>query len=249
MIVTADDPRVAAFLEAAADPIDDLLFWADASVPLSRLARLALIEDQALAFAFPLRPDMPSLGVKGRTPEAAERALAEVTAGLSQGYVICPAAQRAFYEARGQVSRAHREAHMTVSSWAPRRPEGVRRATLDELEAFCAAHGAEAWHPLQFQTGPYFVAEEQGRVVAAAGTHFQTPGLAQIGNVLTAPAFRGHGHATRCVEAVADALVAGGAGRLSLFVAEDNPARGLYEKLGFTHHAWLDAFAWSPHPR
>ncbi|MFP5502759.1 MAG: GNAT family N-acetyltransferase, partial [Candidatus Sericytochromatia bacterium] len=104
-----------------------------------------------------------------------------------------------------------------------------------------------AWNPVQFETGPYVVAEEDGEVVAAAGTHFRYAALAQLGNVFTAPTHRGRGLARRVTAGVCEALVAMGTPTISLFVAEDNaPAWRVYESLGFTRRRMLDTFRWVP---
>jgi predicted GNAT family acetyltransferase len=129
-------------------------------------------------------------------------------------------------------------------------PRGeCRRGHFDELDRFYRAQGAGAWHPLQFETGPYFVYEQDGEIVAAAGTHFAYEGLAQIGNVFTAPASRGKGLAALTTRAVAEALFERGYATLSLFVESTNhTALGVYQRLGFTQHRELAAFEWSSEP-
>ena len=248
-----------AFVAGSTDPVDDLLLHADVVSDLGRLSRVWLARDAAgaaasVAFAFPLHPARPALGVRGRTPadEAAViRALA-ASGAWGRGYVICPHAQVPLWAGHGQAAGGHDEAQMIIraASWRPPAPHpAVRPAGLDEVDAFFRAHGAEAWNPAQYWTGPYVVAEEAGRVVAAAGTHFAYPALAQVGNVLTAPDQRGRGWARACTAAVATALVARGHETVSLFVGTANaPALRVYAGLGFEARRTLAAFAWDgPH--
>ncbi|MDB5098633.1 MAG: family N-acetyltransferase [Cyanobacteria bacterium RYN_339] len=240
-------PQARAFLAAHADPVDDLLLWADASPPLGRLSRIWELrrgnEARALAFSFPLWPATPSLGIKGLSPTDEGEALAAlVEAGVyHNGYVICGEAQVGLWQGTG-----HRELHMTLDAaeWRVEPRVGVREAGLAEIDAFYTAQGAEAWHPIQVETGPYVVVEEDG-IVAAAGTHFAYPGLAQVGNVFTAPGARGRGLATRCTAAVVDRLV-GQYPTISLFVDETNQAAiQIYSKLGFRARRALHAFPWT----
>lgn len=249
-------PLVEAFV-AAADPVRDLLVWADVVSSIAHLSRIWLAHEGdtplGVVFAFPLWPTRPSLGLKAHTP-ALERAMlgALIADGaLTNGYVITEPAQAPLFAELGAITGPHQEAQLVLeaSQWTPRPLPGVRRAELGELDAFYRAQGAAAWNPVQFDTGPYFVVEEAGRVVAAAGTHFAYDGLAQLGNVFTDPAHRGQGHAERVTAAVTQALVEAGTPTISLFVATDNfGARRIYERLGFAALRTLDAFAWDAKP-
>ncbi|MFN3430857.1 MAG: GNAT family N-acetyltransferase [Candidatus Sericytochromatia bacterium] len=241
-------------LLADADPVLDLLLWADVASGLARLSRVWLAREGdrpvGVAYAFPLWPDQPSLGLKGETP-AIERAMAAALVGSgawTRGFVITDPAQVPIFEAVGTVADRFEEIHMGLDSatWQPvPAPPGTRPGRLDELDAFYRAQGAGAWNPAQFETGPYVVSVEGDRVVAAAGTHFAYPGLAQLGNVFTAPAHRGRGHAERVTQAVTQALVAAGYPTVSLFVAADNAsARRLYARLGYRELRSLAAFGW-----
>lgn len=252
-------PDVVAFVESATDPIDDLLVWADVRSALGRLATIWLarvdLQPVGVAFAFPLWPELPSLGLVGLTPAIEDAMVAELVrmGAWRRGYMICKPRQRALFAAHGEVGTNAPEVHLTLAAaaWQTQRdtpPSSecvIRPATLPELDAFYHDVGAAAWNPVQFATGPYVVAEVEGRIVAAAGTHFAYEHLAQVGNVFTASRARGRGLARRCTAAVVDALVAQGHGTISLFVGEDNaPARAVYGRLGFTEHQNLAAFAW-----
>lgn len=244
--------RVVPFLAAHTDPVRDLLLWADVASKLGRLSTIYLAEREGepvgLGFAFPMWPELSAIGVKGVPPEVEPELLAAMAAsGLPGGFVICEPAQLEAYRLHGTIEEAIGEHQMTLaaSGWVRRDVPGVRPAGLGELDAFYRRCGAPAWNPVQFETGPYFVAEEDGRVVAAAGTHFAYGELAQVGNVMTDPDHRGRGHGERVTAAVTQALVDRGVPVVSLFVAEENRgAVRLYERLGFSVIRTLSAFRW-----
>lgn len=79
---------------------------------------------------------------------------------------------------------------------------------------------------------------ESGDLLAMAGQRMSmdagdgSPGWTEISAVCTHPAARGRGLATRLIRAVGAAVVAAG-DRPFLHTTADNPARGLYESLGF----------------
>jgi RimJ/RimL family protein N-acetyltransferase len=248
-----DWPLVERFLHDHADPVDDMLLWADVASDLGRLSRVWLATDGehalGVAFAFPLWPSLPSIGLKAQSAEL-ERAMLEALAAqgaVTRGFVIADPAQLPVFESVGTVGDRHGEIQMILeaTAWRPVDTAGVRPGRLGALDAFYREQGAGAWNPVQFETGPYVAIAEGDRLVAAAGTHFAYPGLAQVGNVFTEPAQRGRGYASRVTAGVVDALVARGYPVISLFVAESNTgARRIYERLGFRAHRRLVAFRW-----
>jgi predicted GNAT family acetyltransferase len=124
----------------------------------------------------------------------------------------------------------------------------VERRELDQLDKFYRRHQAPAWTPLMFDMGPYYVVWNEGEIVAAAGVHFVTPYIAQIGNVFTHPDFRGRGFGTATTAAAARHLQNMGIPMVSLFVVADNfPAIRVYERLGFTKAREI-VFAHFPQP-
>lgn len=250
----ARDPALHAFLTQHTDPVRDLLAWADAFPPLGEHSRLWLARAAdavvGLAIAFPLQPDCPALVVRATEPAHEEALLGQLlrARAITHGFAITEAAQLPLYERLGRVGERLVEWQYTLAAanWTPRPTPEVVRPSLAEIDAFYRRVGAPAWNPLQYETGPYVAIAAGGRLVAAAGTHFRTPRLAQIGNVFTDPAWRGRGLARACTAAVAELLVAAGAPTLSLFVAEDNTgARALYEQLGFAPLRALTAFTWT----
>lgn len=248
-----DWPLVERFLQDLTDPVDDLLLWADVASGLGKLSRVWLATDgraaRGLAFAFPLWPSLPAIGLKGLSHEV-ERAMLEALVrqgAVTRGFVIAEAGQLPLFEATGTISDRLDEIHMTLDAkaWRPVDAGDARPVRLEELDAFYRAQGTPAWNPVQFETGPYVAITEGDRLVAAAGTQFAYPGLAQIGNVFTDPAHRGRGYAGQVTAGVVDALVARGYPVISLFVAASNTgAQRIYERLGFQAHRRLVAFRW-----
>lgn len=247
-------PSVLAFIDAHADPIQDFLLHADVRSELGRLSSIWLAPGRALAFSFPLDPLRPSLGVKGVTA-ADEAAMANVLIAAGEwdtGYVICAGEQTPLWSERGTLGKAHGEVQMTLDplAFTPQPADWrVRVGGFAEVDAFMNETHAAAWHPAQFETGPYVVAEEDGKIVAAAGTHFAYPELAQVGNVIVHPDARGSGLGTVCTNEIVKLLLAKGYPTLSLLVATDNaPAMAIYGKLGFKALRTMTAFPWDARP-
>ena len=110
----------------------------------------------------------------------------------------------------------------------------IQGSEFHSLDQFYNAHHVEAWAPLMFDMGPYYGVWYNGELVAAAGVHFVTPFIAQIGNVFTHPKCRGRGFATAATAGVTRHLSRMGIQIISLFVVADNaPAIRIYERLGF----------------
>ncbi|MBI2863018.1 MAG: GNAT family N-acetyltransferase [Chloroflexi bacterium] len=91
----------------------------------------------------------------------------------------------------------------------------------------------EAWRSEDLLRGPYRGIYEGGKLVAAAGVHWATPWIAEIGNVAVHPDSRRRGLAEACVAAVVGDLK-GLTERAYLMVfAENEAAINLYLKMGF----------------
>ena len=80
--------------------------------------------------------------------------------------------------------------------------------------------------------GGYVGIRRGGALTAMAGRRFTTPGWIEVSAVCTDPAHRGAGLGRRLVQAVVRGIRAEGAEPF-LHVVNTNPARGLYEKIGF----------------
>jgi [ribosomal protein S18]-alanine N-acetyltransferase len=107
-----------------------------------------------------------------------------------------------------------------------------------ELELF----GDEAWSDTMFwselaqrDTRMYLVDETDGAVTAYAGLCAYAPHEAYVQTIAVAPALQRHGVGTALLERLIEETRARGIGHLDLEVRADNdPARRLYERYGFT---------------
>jgi ribosomal protein S18 acetylase RimI-like enzyme len=99
------------------------------------------------------------------------------------------------------------------------------------------AHGREnAFGPKQVPGGAFYGVFENGRLVAAAGTHLISPtyGVAAVGNIFTHPDFRRRGRATAAASAVVAELLSRGMRDIVLNVNQSNEtAIRIYERMGF----------------
>jgi ribosomal protein S18 acetylase RimI-like enzyme len=116
----------------------------------------------------------------------------------------------------------------------PDEPYGVP-LTQDDVPEMLAL--VELTHPGPFAAntialGGYVGVREEGRLVAMAGRRAAPPGWTEISAVCTHPDFRGRGYAGRLMLEVLRGVRADGR-RGFLTVLDGNPARRLYETLGF----------------
>ena len=89
--------------------------------------------------------------------------------------------------------------------------------------------------PAQVVNGVYFGIRNNGRLVAAAGTHLinRSESVAAVGNVFCLPEYRGKGLGARVTSAVVNALIKEGIQTIGLNVSPESPATRLYQRLGF----------------
>jgi ribosomal protein S18 acetylase RimI-like enzyme len=80
--------------------------------------------------------------------------------------------------------------------------------------------------------GRFLGVRDAGRLVAMAGERMRVPGHTEISAVCTRPAFRGRGLAAGLMRALVAGHAAEGRGSF-LHVTVGNPARTVYERLGF----------------
>jgi GNAT superfamily N-acetyltransferase len=102
------------------------------------------------------------------------------------------------------------------------------------------AHGeGNAFDPAQVPGGAFHGVFEDGRLMAAAGTHLISPtyGVAAVGNIFTHPDFRGRGYASAATSAVVTELLSRGMRDVVLNVNQENEtAIRIYERLGFERY-------------
>jgi ribosomal protein S18 acetylase RimI-like enzyme len=101
-----------------------------------------------------------------------------------------------------------------------------------------------AWTPRSLDFGPARGVWLDGRLVAAAGVHFCTPWVTEIGHIITHPNYRRRGLAESVVRSLAGDLLGRTAHVFLMHFSSNDPAASLYERLGFVEHArlWLTGF-------
>jgi ribosomal protein S18 acetylase RimI-like enzyme len=102
-------------------------------------------------------------------------------------------------------------------------PEMMRLTSLTEPGPFAEA---------TINFGGYVGIFDGDALVAMAGRRMSPPGFIEVSAVCTDPAYRGRGYARTVVEQVLRGIHAEGDGAF-LHVARGNPARNLYEAMGF----------------
>lgn len=106
-------------------------------------------------------------------------------------------------------------------------------ADLPEMLELVAETRPGPFWPRTPEFGTYLGIRHHGALVAMAGERLRPPGWTEISAVCTAPEARGHGHAARLVQALADRISARG-DRAFLHVAGTNAqAISVYRRLGF----------------
>ncbi|EGD56632.1 GNAT family N-acetyltransferase [Gordonia neofelifaecis] len=114
-------------------------------------------------------------------------------------------------------------------------PEAVvlGREDVAEMTALVELTRPGPFLPRTVEMGAYLgLRDVDGRLLAMAGQRLRLPGWVEISAVCTHPDARGRGFARRLVAAVAQLIVDGGDTPF-LHTTADNPARGLYEAMGF----------------
>lgn len=124
---------------------------------------------------------------------------------------------------------------MVAETWEPvADPEALPLGPDDvpEMIDLTARTKPGPFEPRTIELGTYVGYRVDGRLVAMAGERMHPPGFTEISAVCTDPEFTGRGFAARLMATVGAGIVARGETPF-LHVAHGNPARALYDKLGF----------------
>ncbi len=101
------------------------------------------------------------------------------------------------------------------------------------IDEFYNSIGAGPWHPKQMESGFYFFIEKNKQIIACGGTHFETPRLAQLGNIYVLEEYRGQKFGEILTTAITREVLAKKE-IATLFVRIENKiAQNLYKKLGY----------------
>ncbi|NMO01140.1 GNAT family N-acetyltransferase [Gordonia sp. TBRC 11910] len=106
-------------------------------------------------------------------------------------------------------------------------------ADVPEMTALVTLTRPGPFRPRTIEMGTYLgVRDDDGSLVAMAGERMRPDGWTEISGVCTAPSARGRGLASTLIRAVGAGIRAGG-DQPFLHTTAGNPARKLYEALGF----------------
>ncbi|MBI4905426.1 MAG: GNAT family N-acetyltransferase [Acidobacteria bacterium] len=96
----------------------------------------------------------------------------------------------------------------------------------------------EFFFPQMVDDGCFHGIYVEGELAAAAGTHmvYEEESIGAIGNVYTRRKWRRRGLGRMVTASVVNSLLARGIRTIGLNVSAGNPARQVYESLGFVHH-------------
>jgi ribosomal protein S18 acetylase RimI-like enzyme len=189
----------------------------------------------------------PALFVMGEA-DGVQAILSSLTQTAAVQMTYCPehAAAVARYYRCGEARHMWRMA-VDGSTFVPAAGPVERLSSEDlmPLNELYAWGGHSFFSGYQLDEGVYFGVRQDGKLLAAAGTHVVTPeyGIAAVGNVYTHPDQRNRGYATACTGAVVAELLRLGCSSVVLNVWQENaPAVRAYEKLGFRAHcSYLEA--------
>ncbi|MDE0300917.1 MAG: GNAT family N-acetyltransferase [Candidatus Poribacteria bacterium] len=225
----------------ARDPIQNLMLLGDLYPPLIDVSDVYVAIEEgdivgvgSLFRGFPT----PSVIITESNLVVQNTLLSRMSGDLETEWMtVSNSASSSIFRKFGNLIHSHTERQMLLRKPITAREKPARliqREEFDSLDQFYVEHQAEAWTPPMFEMGPYYGVWCNDQLISAAGTHFVTPFIAQIGNVFTHPKFRGRGYATAATIAVTNHLRRMGIKIISLFVVDQNePAIRIYERLGF----------------
>lgn len=124
---------------------------------------------------------------------------------------------------------------MVAETWAPvADPEAIPLGEDDvpEMLDLTSRTKPGPFEPRTIELGTYVGYRVDGKLIGMAGERMHPPGFTEISAVCTDPAFTGRGYAGRAMATIGAGIVARGETPF-LHAAHGNPARHLYEKLGF----------------
>ena len=225
------------------NPVENLLPLADLYPPLLELSDVfCAIEGNEVVgvctifYGF----SIPSLVFCGKTDEIKNVLIEKALRGLSSTFISpCKPEEVTLFSNKVKIEHSHREMQMVAV--APKeivdhriQVQRVMDEDFDDLNDFYMKQRSEAWTPVQFQVGPFYMIKEEGKIASAAGIHALTPQIAQLGNIVTHIEHRNKGYGTLCTSKLTTDLAKDNR-IISLYVAKDNkPAIHVYRKLGFS---------------
>jgi ribosomal protein S18 acetylase RimI-like enzyme len=120
-----------------------------------------------------------------------------------------------------------------VQAFDPGEAVSLDKTALPAMRQLAALGGLHAFEGNPLVKGPYNGVWRGSELASMAGTHLCVSGVAEIGNVVTAPAYRRQGLARMAVAATAGAIFDAGLEPMLQVFKTNEAAIALYEGLGF----------------
>ena len=225
----------------SSDPIKNLLLLGDLYPPLSKVSTIHFTRDKynirGVCSILNLL-DVPSVIVSGINNDVIHELLEHSINTVKDRFLtICEEDKVKVFREFGDIKERYKEQQMILMDKSKLKQNQYAEKITDKdynaINEFFSTHEAPAWNPLHLKTGPYYVIRCDNKIVSAAGTHFLTPQIGQIGNVTTDKNYRKQGFASVCCSAVANEILSKNA-LVSLFVETENTAAVyMYKNLGF----------------
>jgi len=119
----------------------------------------------------------------------------------------------------------------------------VTKENYPRIDLFYRSIHTYPWNPIQLESDFYYFLKHTDKIIACGGTHFETPDVAHLGNIIVIPEFRERSFGSALVSTITNKILAKKS-YTTLFVTQDNiPAINLYKKLGFFHHKPVSIFS------
>ncbi|MHA1126842.1 MAG: GNAT family N-acetyltransferase [Candidatus Heimdallarchaeota archaeon] len=136
--------------------------------------------------------------------------------------------------AKDNCMAINNDAHLTSSDFSFLKK--VQKNDYDRINIFYKTIDTSPWNPIQLESNFYHFIEVDNEIVACGGTHFETPKLAQLGNIYVLEEHRRKGYGSILTSAITRDILSK-KDYATLFVYHENyPAIALYEKLGYKLH-------------
>ena len=202
---------------------------------LSRRCRFALGAGGALAARY---LDLPFAAVSFHGQgEGLRAALGALLAQGEPCYALVGDEQFGHLQLVAAVQHVDLEWQMAYRGDVTKLPRGdafpLGTADWPDMAALAERGGMFAFERNALEKGPYFGVRTDGRLAAMAGTHLVLDWMAEIGNVVTDPAYRRQGLGSMAVAATIQTLVADGLLVVLQVLKSNAGAVAFYRALGF----------------
>ncbi|PWT96868.1 MAG: hypothetical protein C5B51_32580 [Terriglobia bacterium] len=181
--------------------------------------------------------EMPVLSLISTDPETARELIDRPRESAAPESLLALYGGEPALAADWAASETQEDVWMTRATAPSIETTAIEITSADELSSFYRKHQMRFWASAMHQFGHCFgFRGHSGELVSAAAVNFIIPEVAyaQIGGVVTDPAWRGKGFARSCVLAVIDSLYRSGIAECGLFArCDDGRLLEFYCSLGF----------------